>query len=565
MEKKLKELLLQQGVITKEQLLLCLKHQKARNSQFTEALIATGVISGEEVIVNFLAKQLETGNLTLKELDLDQKVVEIIPPDIAQKYNIIAVQKTQKVLTVAISDPRNLFVVDAVKFLTGCTVKPVVAPEEDIKNAIKLYYEDEGDVDGILDDIKDTDFEVLESESDEEPDDISTAVSDAPVVKLVNHLIVESVRKGASDIHIESYEKVFRVRYRIDGKLIEVSNLPYRLRPAIISRIKIMSDLDISERRMPQDGRIKIKIGMNTVDIRVSTIPTIYGEKVVMRILDASNLVLDLDKLGLPSQGLSHVKETLQSPFGMMLVTGPTGSGKTTTLYSALSLLNKPPVNIMTAEDPVEYNIDGINQVNVNSDIGLTFAAALRSFLRQDPDIVMVGEIRDLETIEIAIKAALTGHLVFSTLHTNNSVATIARMLDMGVEPFLVSSSVRTIIAQRLIRKVCSNCMAPAADRTAELTGALGIPAEEASQFTLFEGKGCALCNDTGYAGRVGLYEVLPISPAIQEMIIHRATPNELRAQALEEGMVTLRKSAIEKLRTGATTVEEVITLTSEG
>jgi type IV pilus assembly protein PilB len=558
MSKRLGELLLEQNVITKEQLLDCLKYQKAYGVRLGPALVSTKAIADEDVLADFMSKAIESGILTIPELDLDPAIVQLVPPDIAQKFKIIAINKTARLLAVAISDPKNLFVLDAVKFLTGCSIKPVVTTEQQILQAIRANYKVESPTDtSFMDDLKGENLELVEDADDE--DDISAAVADAPVVKLVNHLLTEAVAKGASDIHIETYQKILRVRYRIDGTLMELAPLPFRLRPAIISRIKIMSNLNISEKRLPQDGRIKIKIGMNSVDIRVSTVPTVYGEKVVMRVLDTSNLVLDIKKLGIPEPGAGHVMTTLGSPFGMLLVTGPTGSGKTTTLYSALSMLNKPDTNIMTAEDPVEYNVDGVNQVLVNSAIGLTFASALRAFLRQDPDVIMVGEIRDLETAEIAVKAALTGHLVFSTLHTNNSVATIARMIDMGLEPFLIASSVRTIVAQRLVRKICTGCKTLVDGDPIEIAKILRVDPGVAQGIKLYKGKGCQRCNNTGYKGRAGLYEVLPITTTIQDLIVKRATSNELVAAAAAEGMRTLRMCGIEKLTAGITTLEEVI------
>jgi type IV pilus assembly protein PilB len=530
--------------------------------RFSQALVATKAIPDEDIFTDFLAKALDGGKLQLSDVDLSQEVVQLVPADLAQKFKIIAVCRTNRILAVAISDPKNLFVLDAVKFLTGCTIKPVVAPEADILAAIQANYKIEAPVEDILQDLKGENLEVLEQEDEEEADDITAAVADAPVVKLVNHLITEAVAKGASDIHIETYQKVLRVRFRVDGKLAELPPLPYRLRPAVISRVKIMADLDISEKRLPQDGRIKIKIGINTVDIRVSTVPTIYGEKVVMRILDSSNLILDLKRLGIPEKGLWDITQTINSPFGMFLVTGPTGSGKTTTLYSCLAQLNRPNVNIMTSEDPVEYNIDGINQVNVNAGIGLTFAAALRSFLRQDPDVIMVGEIRDLETAEIAVKAALTGHLVFSTLHTNNSVATIARLLDMGVEPFLVASSVRTIVAQRLVRKICPRCKEPVTMDIGEAARLLDVDGSVLESISFVKGRGCDRCNGTGYKGRCGLYEVFPISTRIQDMITKQAAITDIKAAADEEGLHSLRECGMDKLREGVTTLEEVISNT---
>ena len=435
---------------------------------------------------------------------------------------------------------------------------PCIAKE--IEEAVNINYQVNDGVDTILNDIKSENFEILSDDKDQEPEDIGAGMSEAPVVKLVNHLIVEAVRKNISDIHIETYQRILRVRYRLDGKLIEMTPLPYRLRSSVISRIKIMADLDISEKRMPQDGRIKIKTGLKTIDLRVSTTPTIFGEKVVMRILDSSNLVIDMEKFGIPKAGLMQIKEALASPYGMVLVTGPTGSGKTTTLYSMLSQLNKPDINIMTAEDPVEYNIDGINQINVNHDIGLTFAAALRSFLRQDPDVIMVGEIRDLETAEIAVKAALTGHLVLSTLHTNDAAGTLTRLIDMGVDSYLAASAVRLIIAQRLIRLICPNCKVPdESGRTRELVQFLGLSAEESKSLKLYKGKGCQFCNNTGYHGRSGLYELLPVTSAVQELIINKTTNFAIKDLAVKEGMWSLRKCALEKLSAGLTTIDEVL------
>lgn len=563
MLKKFGEILVDNGVITKEQLLEGLKFQTFNGGMLGEALIATGAISDEDVISQFLTKQLNMGNLSLKEIEIDPEIVDLIPYDMAQKYNMIAINKTNRILTVAISDAKNIFMLDAVKFLTGCAIKPVLAPSGEIQEVINANYETPHEVDSIINDIKGENIEVLAEEKDAEPEDISSAVSDAPVVKLVNHLILEAVRKRVSDIHIESYARILRVRYRIDGQLVETSPLPFRLKSAVISRIKIMADLDISERRLPQDGRIKIKMGFKTIDIRVSTTPTIFGEKVVMRILDAANLMLDLNKFGIPQQGLHHIQQTLKAPYGMLLVTGPTGSGKTTTLYSALSQLNQPDVNIMTAEDPVEYNIEGINQINIHSEIGLTFSAALRSFLRQDPDIIMVGEIRDLDTAEIAVKAALTGHLVLSTLHTNDAPSTLTRLTDMGVDPFLSASAVRCIVAQRLIRLLCKECKEPVDPSKHDLVPFLNLSNAEISKLTIYEGKGCPHCNNTGYKGRCGLYEILPITPAIQELIVSKAPPFTIKNKAIEEGMMSLRTIGMEKLKSGVTSVGEVLGATS--
>ncbi len=564
MSKKIGEILVENGVITKEQLLEGLKHQTFNGGMLGEALISTGAIADENVISQFLAKQLNMGKLSLKDLVFDSEVVDLIPFDMAQKYEMIAINKTNRVLTVAISDAKNIFMLDAVKFLTGCAIKPVLASSREVVDAINANYEASHEVDNIIEDLKGENLEVLAEEKDkDEPEDIASAVAEAPVVKLVNHLILEAVRRRVSDIHIESYQRILRVRYRLDGVLIESSPLPFRLRSAVTSRIKIMADLDISEKRLPQDGRIKIKMGFKTIDIRVSTTPTIFGEKIVMRILDASNLMLDLANFGIPERGLMNIQQTLAAPYGMLLVTGPTGSGKTTTLYSALSALNKPDINIMTAEDPVEYNIEGINQININHDIGLTFSAALRSFLRQDPDVIMVGEIRDLDTAEIAVKAALTGHLVLSTLHTNDAPSTLTRLTDMGVDPFLSASAVRCIVAQRLIRKICPDCKEQIDPSKHEMLPFLHLTKSELDNLTIYQGKGCSTCNNTGYKGRCGLYEILPITSAIQDLIINKAPPFTIQSKAVEEGMLTLRMVGLQKLKAGITTVNEVVGATT--
>jgi type IV pilus assembly protein PilB len=453
-------------------------------------------------------------------------------------------------------------VLDAIKFITGCTVKPVVAPESQIKASLEKFYQGshEKEMQDILGAVGEDMEVVKENNDDAEAANALAAVDDAPLVKLVNKLLMDAIRMRASDIHVEIYEKVMRVRYRVDGTLREISTLPFKLRHAIISRLKIMANLDISERRLPQDGRIKLKTPQGkTVDLRVNTLPCIFGEKVVMRILDQSNLQLDLIKLGLHEKGLNDLKEAIDAPFGMILVTGPTGSGKSTTLYSAMSTINDVGINIMTAEDPVEYNLHGINQVQVHSEIGLTFAAALRAFLRQDPDVIMVGEMRDLETAEIGVKAALTGHLVLSTLHTNDAPSTINRLIDMGIEPFLVASSCRLIIAQRLVRKVCQDCKMPDPDKTLALQRLLRIDDEAFEKLELKKGKGCDICNGSGYKGRQGIYEIMPISTAIKQLIIDRASIDEIRQAAINDGVLTLRSAALRLLELGQTTAQEVI------
>ena len=560
---KLGEMMVDSGLISKEQLLSALKSQKSGGGKLGENLVKVGAVLDEEEIASFVAKQMNLGRITLPDIDLEEETVKLIPQDLAMKYIVIAVSRTNKVLTVATSDPRNVYVLDAIKFITGCTVKPVVAPESQIRACLEKFYQgamqkEMADILGAVGD----DMEIVRS-SNEDADAANAlaAVDDAPLVKLVNKLLMDAIRMRASDIHVEIYEKVMRVRYRVDGTLREISSLPFRLRHAIISRLKIMSSLDISERRLPQDGRIKIKTPQGkTVDLRVNTLPCIFGEKVVMRILDSGNLQLDLSKLGLHEKGLRDLQEAIDAPFGMILVTGPTGSGKSTTLYSAISTINDVGVNIMTAEDPVEYNLHGINQVQVHAEIGLTFASALRAFLRQDPDVIMVGEMRDLETAEIGVKAALTGHLVLSTLHTNDAPSTINRLIDMGIEPFLVASSCRLIIAQRLVRRICPDCKAPDDEsKSPALQRLLRIDDELFERLRLFKGKGCDTCSGSGFKGRQGVYEIMPISSAIKQLIIDRSSVEEIRQAAIGDGVLTLRSAALKLLEDGVTTAQEVI------
>jgi type IV pilus assembly protein PilB len=559
---KLGEMMVESGLIDKEQLLLALKSQRANGGKLGENLVRVGALLDEEEIASFVAKQMNLGKIALTDIDLEEDTVKLIPEDLAIKYTVIAVSRTNKVLTVATSDPKNVYVLDAIKFITGCTVKPVVAPEGQIKASLDKFYAGsrEKEMQDILGAVGEDMEIVKENNDDAEAANALAAVDDAPLVKLVNKLLMDAIRLRASDIHVEIYEKVMRVRYRVDGTLREISTLPFKLRHAIISRLKIMANLDISERRLPQDGRIKLKTPQGkTVDLRVNTLPCIFGEKVVMRILDQSNLQLDLIKLGLHEKGLNDLKEAIDAPFGMILVTGPTGSGKSTTLYSAMSTINDVGINIMTAEDPVEYNLHGINQVQVHSEIGLTFAAALRAFLRQDPDVIMVGEMRDLETAEIGVKAALTGHLVLSTLHTNDAPSTINRLIDMGIEPFLVASSCRLIIAQRLVRKICPDCKIPDPDKTPALQRLLRIDDEAFGKLELKKGKGCDNCNASGYKGRQGIYEIMPISSSIKQLIIDRASIDEIRQAAVNDGVLTLRSAALRLLELGQTTAQEVI------
>ncbi|MBI5056244.1 MAG: type IV-A pilus assembly ATPase PilB [Nitrospirae bacterium] len=565
MAAKLGQLLVSNNIVTEEQLLKALDLQKKEGGRIGTALVKLGFITNER-LVQFLSKQYGVPAITLSAEEIDTSVVKFIPYDVAYKYHIFPFSKNGATLTIAMADPSNVFAIDDIKFMTGYDVKPVVASEASIKDAISRHYEQSDALQTVVESItteskeESLDF-VKETEEDVDISELKTAVEEAPVVKLVNLLLSEAISRGASDIHIEPYEKEFRVRYRIDGMLYDVMQPPLKMRSALSSRIKIMSELDIAERRLPQDGRIKLKIKDKSVDLRVSTLPTLFGEKIVMRILDKSSLVLDLTRLGFEEKALKDFNEAISSPYGMVLVTGPTGSGKTTTLYSALSTVNSIDVNIMTAEDPVEYNLLGINQVHIREEIGLTFAAALRSFLRQDPDIIMVGEIRDLETAEIAVKAALTGHLVLSTLHTNDAPGTISRMVNMGVEPFLVSASVLLILAQRLCRKVCNNCREEEAIPESVLINA-GIPKDEIGTFKCYKGKGCPTCNGTGYKGRIALYEVMPIKDEMKELIIKSATALDLKREAVRQGMKSLRMSGLSKLREGLTSIEEVLRVT---
>lgn len=522
------------------------------------ALVKMGAINEAEYR-EFLSGFYNCPTIDLGNTDIDPAVARLVPSDVATRFQVVPVRRVGRRITVAMANPANIFAIDDIKFITGFEVDVMVAPEPDIKRAIDRLYDSAESMASVMKEL-DTELEIVE-EADEQSESVAAdmAASDqAPVVKLVNSLLADAVRKGASDIHIEPYEKQLRVRYRIDGVLQEMMSPPYRMKAAVISRLKIMAELDIAERRVPQDGRIKLKVFNKMIDLRVSSLPTIFGEKIVMRILDKSNLTLDLTRAGFEPKALEHLLKAISQPFGMVLVTGPTGSGKTTTLYSALSRINVPEVNIMTAEDPVEYNIEGINQVNVNEEIGLSFAAALRSFLRQDPNIVMVGEIRDLETASIAVKAALTGHLVLSTLHTNDAPSTLNRLVDMGIEPFLAASSVNIIMAQRLIRRVCVNCKQEVKMHI-EVAKELGLPESEWSTAMDFQGKGCVDCNGSGYRGRVGVFEVMPISAAIRDMILDRAPSSEIKNVALNEGMLSLRLDGLRKLKLGQTSAEEVL------
>ncbi|MGB8656382.1 MAG: type IV-A pilus assembly ATPase PilB [Candidatus Zixiibacteriota bacterium] len=563
MSRELGDMLVKAGKISEEQLAQALDLQKRNEEKLGDILIKMGALSSEEELSEFVGRQLNIGALRLSDIELNPEVVKMIPLDIARKFNVIAIGKLGKTVIVAISDPNNIYVLDAVKFITGCSVQPVISPEKAIQKAIDGYYRDTAGINEILKGMKEEDLEVID-QSEEAPteQDLRSQVQDKPLVKLVDSIIGDAIRRGCSDIHIETYEKRIRVRYRLDGDLQEMAPLPFKHRAAIVSRVKIMADLDISERRLPQDGRIKVKFGDRAVDLRVSVLPTIFGEKVVMRILDPKTVNVDLTKLGFSERSLKEFEKTIHLPYGMILVTGPTGSGKTTTLYSALKQISTPDLNIMTAEDPVEFNFDGINQVAVKSEVGMTFAAALRSFLRQDPDVVMVGEMRDAETADIAVRAALTGHLVFSTLHTNDAASTIDRLIDMGIPGYLVASCVRLVMAQRMVRKLCSNCKQET-QLPPETLQILGLSQDELKNFKVFEARGCVECNNTGYSGRTGIFEVMPISPTIEKMIFSKLSSAEIKEQALAEGMLTLRIAALEKLKQGVTSPAEVLAVTA--
>jgi type IV pilus assembly protein PilB len=561
---KLGQLLVSKNIITEDQLTQAIDLQKKEGGRVGSNLIKLGFLT-EESLVEFLSNQYSVPSVSLSKLDIDPSIIKFVPYDVANKYQIFPISKNGATLKLAMTDPSNVFAIDDVKFMTNYEVEPVVATESDIKEAIARHYEQSEALQDVIENMSgldDTGLDFIqEAEEDVDISELKGAGEEAPVVKLVNLILSEAIMRGASDIHIEPYEKEFRIRYRVDGVLYDVMQPPTRLKAALTSRLKIMSELDIAERRLPQDGRIKLKIKDKGVDLRVSTLPTLFGEKIVMRILDKSNLNLDMTKLGFEEKALADFQEAITSPFGMVLVTGPTGSGKTTSLYSALSTVNKIDVNIMTAEDPVEYNLMGINQVHVRDEIGLTFAAALRSFLRQDPDIVMVGEIRDFETAEIAVKAALTGHLVLSTLHTNDAPSTISRMLNMGVEPFLISASVLLILAQRLCRKICEECKEVEETPEPALLD-IGFKKEEIGSFKCYRGKGCSACGDSGYKGRIALYEVMPIKDDIKEMIIKGATSLDLKKAAINAGMMTLRMSGLTKIKEGVTSIEEVLRVT---
>ncbi|HTY42985.1 MAG TPA: type IV-A pilus assembly ATPase PilB [Thermoanaerobaculia bacterium] len=604
---KLGDLLLKQKLITPEQLETALKLQREEGGKIGEALVRVGAVS-EGDITETLSQQFGVPSIDLAHFEIDPAIIKVVPGEVARKYGVLPVNKTGATLTIAMGDPTNVFAMDDIKFMTGYNVEPVVASEIALRKAIDKHYgtprsvvlkerakagtgptlASEGSLDDVMassaltmDDMASVglgeinmdeitgidagaDVDVVKGEEGQEIDlsDLTKSSESAPIIKVSNLILIEALKAGASDIHVEPYEKEFRVRFRVDGILHNIMALPMRTRDPLISRLKIMAKLDISEKRLPQDGRIKIRLRVEErsrdLDLRVSSVPTHFGEKVVMRLLDKSKLQLDMTQLGFDQEPLRRFKDAIDRPYGIVLVTGPTGSGKTNTLYSAIAALNDPTVNIMTAEDPIEFNLAGINQVQMKEQIGLTFASALRSFLRQDPDIILVGEVRDFETAEIAVKAALTGHLVLSTLHTNDAPSTINRLMNMGIEPFLVATSVNCICAQRLVRRVCAHCIEDV-ETPPQMLMQVGFAPDEVKSLRIKRGRGCERCNNTGYKGRVGLFEVLAFSDEIRDMILSGASSIELKRKAIEEGMVSLRMSGLQKIKEGATTLDEVL------
>jgi type IV pilus assembly protein PilB len=559
-------MLVSSGKIDNDQLEGALAEQQKQGGRLGTHLVKLGFLEDEE-LVEFLSQRYGVPAINLHEVEVDESIIKIIPPDVARKYTILPVSKAGARLTIAMVDPTNVFAMDDIKFMTGYNVEPVVTSESALRDAIDRYYGSTHSIElkKVMEDIAETDeadLEVLDDDEDLDLAELEQQSEEAPVVRLVNIILTDAIKRGASDIHIEPYEKEYRVRYRIDGILYEMMRPPLKLKEAITSRLKIMAKLDIAEKRLPQDGRIKIKTKLQNkvkdLDFRVSVIPAIFGEKIVLRLLDKDNLMLDMTGLGFEDESLRRFEQAIFRPYGMVLVTGPTGSGKTNTLYSALSRINTPEVNIMTAEDPVEFNLTGINQVQMKEQIGLNFAATLRSFLRQDPNIVLVGEVRDFETAEVAIKAAMTGHLVLSTLHTNDAPSSINRLMNMGIEPFLVASSVHLVAAQRLVRRICTNCKEPQ-DVPQQALTSIGFGKNELKTLQLFRGRGCDTCSGTGYKGRVGLYEAMEIDDEIRELILSGGSAYELREKALENGMISLRESGLQKIRDGVSTLEEVI------
>lgn len=561
---RLGELLVREKMISLQQLQDAQENAKRSGRRLGVALSQLGYVDDTD-LTQFLAQQYSLPSINLSDFEIEPEVLKLVPKNVAIKHMVIPINRAGATLIVAMSDPSNIFAIDELKFLTQYNIEPVVASESAIDEAITRYYDKGPNLDEMMlqfgDGLDDVDFE-MGSGDDMNVVDLENQAGEAPVVKLCNAILLSAIKRGASDIHVEPYEKSFRVRFRVDGILQEEMRPPLRMKSAITSRLKIMSSLDIAERRLPQDGRIKLKIGKDKeMDFRVSVLPGLFGEKIVLRLLDKGNLQLDMTKLGFEEGPLQHFKDAIAKPYGMVLVTGPTGSGKTTTLYSGLSELNKVTTNISTAEDPVEFNLAGINQVQMHEEIGLNFAAALRSFLRQDPDIIMVGEIRDFETAEIAVKAALTGHLVLSTLHTNDAPSTISRLLNMGVEPFLVTASVNIIVAQRLARRICADCKEPT-DKHPEALAKLGMSQEMIKTIQVMKGRGCNTCGNTGYKGRVALYEVMPFIEELKELTLQGASSAEIKAEMIQQGIPSLRMAGLNKIAEGMTTPEEILRCT---
>jgi type IV pilus assembly protein PilB len=556
---RLGETLLRDGLLSREQLVQALAEQKASKQRLGYVVVKLGLVPELE-ITKILARQYRMPAVDLSRFDVDPKILKLVPADVASKGVVLPLKREGRTLTVAMADPSDLGLLEDLKFITRFDLFPVIAGEYTLRALIEKHYQTQNqqELETLLKDMEAAGEELEVVEDREEETATQAQIEDAPVVKLINGLLIEAVKRGASDIHIEPFEHEIRVRYRIDGALLEIMRPPLKMKAALTSRIKILSQLNIAERRVPQDGRLKLKMGNRVIDFRVSTLPVLYGEKIVLRILDKGNLTLDLTKFGFEQKAEKDLMKAILNPYGMVLVTGPTGSGKTTTLYSALSRVNTPEVNIMTAEDPVEYNLMGINQVLVRNEIGLTFAAALKAFLRQDPNIIMIGEIRDLETGGIAIKAALTGHLVLSTLHTNDAASTITRMIDMGIEAFNVASAVNIVVAQRLVRRICKECKGPH-KYTDEQLSPLGTDLEKLRAIPFMKGAGCETCSGTGYKGRAGLYEVMSLSPELRRMILRGASVSDMQEQAVSEGMLTLRMDGMKKVERGVTTLEEVV------
>jgi type IV pilus assembly protein PilB len=568
MVRRLGDLLVAEGLITADQLRQALGEQKGKADKLGSVLVRQGSLT-EEQLIGFLSRQYGIPSITLLNIDIDPDTLRLVPVHIAKKYEVLPVKRIGSTLTLAMSDPTNVFALDDIAFMTNLQILPVVAPQAAIRKVLDRAYDAVQPGSSMTDMMSEitrdaTNIEILEDEQASAQVDVfelKESADEAPVVKLVNMVFVDAIRKGASDLHWEPYEKTFRVRFRIDGVLHEMLSPPKRLEPAIISRLKIMSNLDISERRLPQDGRIKLRYGSREIDFRVSVLPTIFGEKAVLRILDKEALQLDMTKLGFDEWSFEKFQHAIRQPYGMILITGPTGSGKTTTLYSAISTINAPEHNIMTAEDPVEYNLKGVNQVQINESIGRPFAGVLRSFLRQDPDVILVGETRDLETAQISIRAALTGHLVFTTLHTNDCPSTIARLVDMGMQPFLLSSALLLVLAQRLGRRICKDCREPIEGHEDDLVPYGHVP-DGRGRVTFFRGKGCQTCNFTGMKGRVAIYEVMPVTEDLRGVILRGAQTAEIRELAQARGMKTLRQAGLLKVLEGTTTVEEVLRVT---